>query len=107
MASEQPVCWEETNVQSRLEFQYRLRKDELVWRGVAGETIILDLRTSLYLSLNTAAAYLWQALEKGATERQLVESLSTEFGIGADRASEDVKAFIVCCQERDLLDPTG
>ena len=105
MAAKQPVGWEETNVQSRVECQYQLRKDDLVWRGVAGETIILDLRTSLYLSLNTAAASLWQALEKGATERQLVESLCTAFGIGADRAGEDVKAFIACCVERDLLEP--
>jgi hypothetical protein len=107
MAAESPLCWEETNVQSRVDCQYQLRKDDLVWRGVAGETIILDLRTSLYLSLNTAAAYLWQALEKGASERQLVESLSTEFGIGGDRAGQDVKAFLARCQERDLLEPAG
>lgn len=106
MVAERPVCLEETNVQSSVECQYQLRKDDLVWRGVGGETIILDLRTSLYLSLNAAAASLWQALEKGATERQLVESLCNEFGIGADRAGEDVKAFISCCMERDLLEPS-
>ena len=107
MVAEQPVCWEEMNVQSSIECQYQLRKDDLVWRGVADETIILDLRTSLYLSLNAAGAYLWQSLEKGATERHLVESLSTEFGIDGDRASQDVKAFIACCRERDLLEATG
>jgi hypothetical protein len=107
MAAKQSDCQEDTNVQSRVECHYQLRKDDLVWRGVAAETVILDLRTSLYLSLNAAAAYLWQSLEKGATERQLVEALSVQFGITEDRAGDDVKAFIARCQERDLLEPTG
>ncbi len=106
MLADQPDCREETNVQPSLEYQYQLRKDDLVWRGVDGETIILDLRTSLYLSLNSAAAYLWQSLEKGATERQMAESLSVQFGIEEERATADVKAFITCCRERDLLEST-
>jgi Coenzyme PQQ synthesis protein D (PqqD) len=107
MLADRPDCREETNVQPSLDCQYQLRKDDLVWRGVDDETIILDLRTSLYLSLNSAAASLWQSLEKGATERQMAESLCDKFGIAEDRARLDVKAFIACCQERDLLDPTA
>ena len=106
MDAEHSAGREDTDVHSSLECQYQLRKDDLVWRGVAEETIILDLRTSLYLSLNAAAAYLWQSLEKGATERQLADSLCVEFGITADRANEDVKAFISRCQERGLLEAT-
>jgi hypothetical protein len=107
MDAERFVAREDTDVHSSLECQYQLRKDDLVWRGVAAETIILDLRTSLYLSLNAAAAYLWQSLEKGATEQQLTDALCAEFGIAAERANEDVRAFIGRCQERGLLEATA
>lgn len=106
MLADRPNRREETNVQPSLECQYQLRKDDLVWRGVDDETIILDLRTSLYLALNSAAASLWLSLEEGATERQMTESLRAEYGIDEERATSDVKAFLACCQERDLLDPT-
>ncbi len=94
-------------MQPSLDFYYQLRKDDLVWRGVDDETIVLDLRTSLYLSLNPAAASLWLSLEKGATERQMAESLAARFGIGEDRATLDVQTFIACCQQRDLLEPAN
>jgi hypothetical protein len=84
--------------------QPRLRRSDLVWRSVAGETIILDLRSSLYLSLNSTAAFLWDRLDGGATPTELVVALGAEYGIPAERAEEDVHDFLESCRERDLLE---
>ena len=84
--------------------QPKLRRSDLVWRSVAGETIILDLRSSLYLSLNSTAAFLWDKLDGGATQMELVTALGAEYGITPDRAQEDVVDFLESCRERDLLE---
>jgi hypothetical protein len=84
--------------------QPRLRRSELVWRSVAGETIILDLRSSLYLSLNSTAAFLWDRLDGGASQGELVAALGAEYGIPPERAQEDVVEFLDSCRDRDLLE---
>jgi Coenzyme PQQ synthesis protein D (PqqD) len=82
----------------------RVRRSDLVWRSVAGETIILDLRSSLYLSLNSTAAFLWDRLDGGATQAELVAALGSEYGITPARAEEDVIDFLESCRDRDLLE---
>jgi Coenzyme PQQ synthesis protein D (PqqD) len=85
----------------------RLRRSDLVWRSVAGETVILDLRSSLYLSLNSTAAFLWAKLDGGASEADLVTALGQEYEVASERAKEDVEDFLKSCRERDLLETEG
>jgi hypothetical protein len=81
-----------------------LRKDDLAARGFDQETIVLDLRSSNYLSFNPAASVLWRELQAGATRTQLVRALLAEFEVAEERASADVDAFVDDCKRRGLLD---
>ncbi|UQX87876.1 PqqD family protein [Jatrophihabitans telluris] len=68
-----------------------------------GSVVILDLRSSRYLSLNDSAAALWQALVGGATEPELARSLQASFGVEAAVAEADVAEFLAALRARDLL----
>jgi hypothetical protein len=81
----------------------RLRAENVAWREFDGEAILLDLRTSTYLTTNPAATVLWRLLERGATRLALVEALVAEFGIAHERATEDVATFLDDCRARDLI----
>lgn len=81
---------------------FRLRED-VVWRQIEDETVLLDLRTSTYLSTNVSATVLWERLAQGATHAQLVEALRTRFEVTPERASEDVDQFLLECRNRLLL----
>lgn len=78
--------------------------EQLVWREVADEVVILDLRTSVYWSLNGSAALLWPALVEGASSEELVGRLVQEYGINEDVASDDVRNFLASCQTQDLVE---
>jgi hypothetical protein len=78
--------------------------DQLVWREVASEVVILDLRTSMYWTLNGSAAVLWLTLAEGATAEQLAERLVETYGIEAEVAARDVSAFLGSCHAQDLLE---
>ena len=80
-----------------------LRRDQLAWREFDGEAVLLDLRTSMYLSTNPSATVLWRKLEDGATETALAKALVDAFGVAVERARADVAAFLADCRERDLL----
>jgi hypothetical protein len=81
----------------------RLRQDDLAWREFAGEAVLLDLRTSMYLATNPAATILWRRLDQGTTETAMAAALVETFEIPAYRAAADVRKFLADCRERNLL----
>lgn len=84
--------------------RYRLRQEELVWRTVEDETVILDLRKSNYFALNASAGFLWQRLEDGSSESELVDTLVGAFDLDEAAAIVDVREFITGCVGRGLVD---
>ncbi len=82
----------------------RLRSDQLEWREVEGEIVVLDLRTSRYLSLNETGGVLWSALLDGVTREDLVARLVDSYGIDEQTAGEDVDAFLASLSEQQLLE---
>lgn len=72
----------------------RLRTDDLTWREVGDELLVLKLSTGTYLTLNAVGKELWSKLEDGATGTQLAEGLVERYGISSEQAAEDVASFI-------------
>lgn len=83
--------------------QVRLRDGAAVWREMDGETVVLDLVASRYLSVNSTGTALWPALARGATPAALAALLVDRFGIDEQQAHADVEAFLDTCRRRDLL----
>lgn len=83
--------------------QIRLRQDDVEWREIEGEVVVLDLRRSTYLAVNRIGALLWPRLASGATRDALVEKLVDDFGVQRSRAEPDVDAFLQELREQELL----
>jgi hypothetical protein len=81
----------------------RLRTDDLTWREVGDELVVLKLSVGTYLSLNAVGRELWNQLEGGATAAQLAHSLVETYGISADEATEDVASFLENLNRLELL----
>lgn len=83
--------------------ELKLRDEELSWRQVGDEVIVLDLRSNAYLSINQSGTALWEMLVDGSTPATMAERLVSEFSVDEDRARADVDAFLAMLAERDLL----
>jgi len=81
----------------------RLRVDDVVWREVGEDLVVLELSTSTYLTLNGSAKQLWIGLAEGGTVPGLVDKLTTLYGISDEQASTDTEAFLAALAERKLL----
>jgi Coenzyme PQQ synthesis protein D (PqqD) len=82
----------------------RVKDDAVSWAPTEENVVVLlDLRTSTYLSLNASGSILWQRLAHGATESDLREELLQRFQLDADQAAADVTAFLNALRTRDLL----
>lgn len=81
-----------------------LRHDAVSWAPTDEDLIVvLDLRTSKYLSLNPSGSVLWQLLADGSTEPDLRAALADRFGLDDAKATADVDAFLGSLRGRDLL----
>jgi hypothetical protein len=85
---------------------YRPREADVSWRWLEDEIVVLDKRTWNYLSLNPAAALMWERMVTGAATREaLAESLIDAYGIEPVRAATDVEGFLAMLSEHGLLAP--
>jgi hypothetical protein len=81
----------------------RLRGDDLDWREVEGEVVVLDVRRSVYVAVNASGAVLWPALADGATREALVDRLVTRYDKDPQDAGVDVDAFVADLRAQGLL----
>jgi coenzyme PQQ synthesis protein D (PqqD) len=85
----------------------KLRVDDITWREIDGDLVILDLRSSAYLTVNASGTLLMKALKEERTLPQLTRALTDAFDIPAGQAQHDVQRFIHDLGERDLLERSG
>lgn len=80
-----------------------LRKDDLDWREIDDEIVVLDTRDAVYLSVQGSGALVWRLLAESATKDSLIEALVKKYGIDSTRATADVDAFLATLNDRGLL----
>lgn len=82
-----------------------IRANAVSWAPTDDDAVIvLDLRTSRYLSLNAAGSVLWLRLVEGASRQDLVSALRDRFGIDDEVAGQGVASFLDDLRSRDLLE---
>ena len=81
----------------------RLRQD-VVWRIDEEAVILLDTRSSLYMTVAGAGSVLWPLLVTGASPETLVERLVQRYSIDPAIATTDVNAFIDALIAQDLVE---
>jgi hypothetical protein len=81
----------------------RIRNDEIAWRRVENEIIVLDLRRNAYLSISETGIDLWERLAEGATPAELEGHLLATYEVEPGRASIDVDEFLDRLRQAELL----
>jgi Coenzyme PQQ synthesis protein D (PqqD) len=81
----------------------RLRTEGLSWRELDGETILLDLHSSMYLRANRTGTVILKALLEDCTREALLDRVAETYGMESGDVAVDVDAFVAELQGRGLL----
>jgi hypothetical protein len=81
----------------------RLREQQLDWRQVGDDIVVLDARCAVYLGLEGTGAIVWRLLADTTTRDEIVERLVEIYGVDAKRAEDDLTDFLATLNERGLL----
>lgn len=81
----------------------KLRGNDIEWRQVGEEIVVLDLASSTYVSLNPVGATVWPLLAEGTSWGAMVGAITDAFEVDAETADRDLRAFVDDLRGRGLL----
>ena len=87
-----------------------VRKNTFVTREVAGETIIVPVRShasdldSIY-TLNELGTMIWKLIDGKTRVGQIVEAICEAYDVAPEKATEDVGDFLSSLGAAGLIDP--
>jgi len=79
--------------------------EDVVYRELEGEMVLLNLRTGVYFGLDPVGTRVWQLLQEGCTVAQVCERLADEYDVTAALAGQDVRAFVTALRDNALVEP--
>jgi len=93
--------------EAKASFTYRRSPDVVSTTIDRDETVLLDLRSLRYFSLNETGSRIWRHLTGDADLIQIAETLTKEYEIDAHEAHRYVTAHIAELEAEGLILPTG
>ena len=84
-------------------------KSDFLLKTVAGSKIVVPIGEASasfngVITLSSSAAFLWEKLQAGATEEELLDALLMEYDVERDFAAADLKRFIAKLQSTGMLE---
>lgn len=77
---------------------------DIIETDVDDETIIVSLESGEMFSLSGTARAIWEKLEAGVDEGELVDALAAEFDVEDDVLRADVAQFLADAREAGLVE---
>lgn len=84
-------------------------KNGFILKNVAGNYLVVPVDGELVdlnamITITETGAFLWNMLEKGTTKEDLVQSITKEYDIDKNTATNDVENFIKQLSENKMLE---
>ncbi len=89
--------------------QKLVRSQAVVARVVAGETLIVPIRSSVgdlasIYSFNATGTLIWKLLESPRTSLELAEAVAEEYAVERQQADKDVAEFVSEMRSKGLVE---
>jgi len=76
---------------------------DVVWRDLEGEVVILNLATATYFGLEGVGNEIWRFLAEHRSTEHLVETLCDTFDVTPEQLQRDLDSFIAELAEKGLI----
>ena len=79
------------------------RREGLMTADMNGSAVMMDIMTGKYYNLGEVGGRIWEMLEEPMTLGNLVQKLTAEYDVSAERCRSDMLPFLNTLIERGLL----
>jgi Coenzyme PQQ synthesis protein D (PqqD) len=80
---------------------------EQVSSDLAGESVILNLKTGTYYGLNTVGSSIWLLIQEPKAVQDICEAILQEYDIDSQTCEQDVKALLTDLLNAQLVEIEG
>jgi coenzyme PQQ synthesis protein D (PqqD) len=81
-----------------------VKQNEIPWRVVEGEAVLIDERERELIRLNVVGTAIWTAIDGRRTVREIIASVRDMFEVSEKRAARDVRRFMKRLLRYELLE---
>lgn len=84
-------------------------REDFILRKIADTNVVVPIGSAVVdfsglINLNETGAFLFELLQKGATESDLVAALLNEYEVSKEAAEKDVATFVNKVKEANILE---
>jgi hypothetical protein len=88
----------------KLSFTSRVRiNDEVLFQELQGESVLLNLKTGVYLGLDQVGTRVWQLMGQNEVLSAVKTAILQEYDVTEERCSQDLLELIGKMQEQGLV----
>jgi hypothetical protein len=81
------------------------RSRAAAWQRIDGEMVLLQPDVRELLGVNTVGGRAWELMDGERTFDQIAAILSTEFAVGPERVTADLRSFVRELVQAQLIEP--
>jgi len=86
------------------EYASVVARQEQVSSDLAGETVILDLKSGVYYGLNSVGASIWNLIQEPKTVNEVREALLAKYKVEPEQCDRDLKALLEELEAEGLIE---
>jgi deoxyribose-phosphate aldolase len=83
---------------------YTIDRKRIAWDEIDGETLIINVETGFYFSLDDVGSLIWSMLADGADEPDMVARIVSEYAVEESTARDDLQALIDALADEELVE---
>lgn len=83
------------------------RKDDIRFRVVGDEAVVVRQNAAEVIALNDVGARVLELIDAQKTLADVVEAMSVEYDVTADELEQDVTSFVTAIQDAGVVEEVG
>jgi hypothetical protein len=83
--------------------EIELAEEQIVWRDLDGEVVILNLESGIYFGLEGTGNDIWRLLAQGCSRAQLAKQLSADYEVSLEQVNADIDRFLAELHAKGLV----
>ena len=86
---------------------HAIDRSRITWDEIDGETLIINVETGYYFSLDGVGSLIWSMLAEGIDERDMIARIVSEYEVDESTARDDLHALVDVLAGEQLVDACG
>lgn len=82
---------------------FNVDKEKIFWRKIEDETVILNIDTGFYYTLDELGSLIWDMALEQRDEREIVAHILDKYETSEETARRDIRALVVNLKKEELI----